>query len=51
LALSWLKKHKRLEQSARFDVVSIVWPGDTTEPQIRHFINAFEATGRGQFYS
>lgn len=51
LALSWLKKHKRLEQTSRFDVVSIVWPDDTKEPQIQHFINAFEATGRGQFYS
>ncbi len=51
LALAWLKKHKRLEQSARFDVVSIVWPDDNQEPQIQHFINAFEATGFGQFYS
>lgn len=51
LALAWLKKHKRLEQSARFDVISIVWPNDSKEPQIQHFVNAFEATGSGQFYS
>lgn len=51
LALAWMKKHKRLNQSARFDIVSIVWPADAKHPEIQHFINAFEATGRGQFFS
>ncbi len=51
LALAWLKKKKRLDQSARFDVVSVVWPEDQKEPAIQHFMNAFEATGHGQFYS
>lgn len=51
LALLWLKKHKRLDQGARFDVVSIVWPDGAKEPEITHFRNAFEATGSGQFYS
>ncbi len=51
LGLAWLKKHNRLEQSARFDVISIVWPQDSANPEIEHFINAFEATGFGQFYS
>jgi putative endonuclease len=51
IALAWLKKHGRLEQSSRFDVVSILWPDEKGEPQIQHFRNAFEATGRGQFYS
>ena len=51
IALAWLKKHDRLEQPARFDVVSILWPDERSEPQIQHFRNAFEATGRGQFFS
>ena len=51
IALAWLKQHGRLEQSSRFDVVSILWPDETGEPQIQHFRNAFEATGRGQFFS
>ncbi|MEJ7590942.1 MAG: YraN family protein [Planctomycetaceae bacterium] len=51
IALAWLKQHGRLEESARFDVVSILWPDERGEPQIQHFRNAFEATGRGQFYS
>ena len=51
VALAWLKQNKRLEQPARFDVVSILWPDDKGEPQIQHFRNAFEATGRGQFFS
>ena len=51
IALAWLKQHDRLEQSSRFDVVSILWPDESGEPQIQHFRNAFEATGRGQFFS
>ena len=51
LALLWLKKHKRLEQSARFDVISVVWPDGQKEPEISHFRNAFEATGSGQFFA
>ncbi len=51
LALAWLKKHKRLEHSGRFDIVSVVWPKDSKQPDIQHFENAFEATGQGQFYS
>ncbi len=51
VALAWLKQHSRLEQPARFDVVSILWPDNKGEPQIQHFRNAFEATGRGQFFS
>lgn len=51
LALVWLKKHKRLDQSARFDVVSIIWPAEKmAQPEIEHFINAFESTGTGQFF-
>jgi putative endonuclease len=50
-ALAWLKKHQRLEHRARFDIVSIVWPDDGSDPQITHFQNAFEPTGRGQLFS
>lgn len=51
LALAWLKKNRLLEQSARFDVISVVWPEGSRKPQLQHFRNAFEATGSGQFFS
>jgi putative endonuclease len=50
-ALAWLKKRRRLDQPARFDVVSILWAADHDEPQIEHFRNAFEPQGFGQMYS
>ena len=50
-ALAWLKRHGLLEQAARFDVVSIVWPADSNRPQIQHIRNAFEPVGFGQMYS
>lgn len=43
-AQAWLKAKRRMDQSGRFDVVAIVWPDDAAEPEIRHFINAFEAS-------
>ncbi len=49
-ALVYLKRRRLLEHPARFDVVSIVWPSAEVEPEIRHFINAFEAVGKGQMY-
>lgn len=53
-ALIYLKRHGLLEQPARFDVVSIVWPSSCSDvksvPTIRHFKNAFEAVGNGQMY-
>jgi putative endonuclease len=51
LALIWLKKARRMDQSARFDIVSVIWPADKTDPSIQHIRNAFEASGKGQFYS
>ncbi len=51
LALAFLKRYRLLEQSARFDVVSIVWEGADREPQIFHYRNAFEPPGRGQMFS
>jgi len=51
LALAFLKRHRLLEHSARFDVVSIVWEAAGAEPQIIHYRNAFEPPGRGQMFS
>ena len=49
-ALSFLRKHRLLEQRSRFDIVAIVWPDDRKDPQIEHIRNAFEAVGRGQMF-
>jgi len=47
LALEFLKRHHLLESRARFDVVQVI-----LEPlSIRHFPNAFEATGKYQWFS
>lgn len=51
LALAFLKRYRLLEQAARFDVISIVWEGTGSEPQIVHYRNAFEPPGRGQMFS
>jgi putative endonuclease len=51
LALAYLKRHRLLEHSARFDVVSIIWEGTTSEPRIKHYKNAFEPPGRGQMFA
>lgn len=50
LALAYLKQRGWLEQPARFDVISIVWPESTNVPEITHYRNAFEPTGRGQMF-
>lgn len=51
LALAFLKRFRRLEEPARFDVVSIVLEGPSQRPQIVHYRNAFEPPGRGQMFS
>ena len=51
LAVTYLKRHRLLEYPARFDVVAIIWPEDRRRPTIEHFKNAFEAAGKGEFYS
>ncbi len=50
-ALAFLRQHHLLEQSARFDVVAVLWPPDAHRPVIEHRINAFEPPGKGQFYA
>lgn len=47
-ALAWLKDNRRLNQSCRFDVVSVVWESDDQTPQIDHFKHAFESPFTGQ---
>ncbi len=51
LAVTFLKRHGLLESPARFDVVAVTWPEGRRRPDIKHFKNAFEAVGRGEFYS
>lgn len=41
-ATAWLKAKRRLQQSTRFDVISILWQ-EESDPEIRHFRHAFEA--------
>jgi putative endonuclease len=49
-ALQFLRRFGLLEQRARFDVVAVVWPDDGRPPSIEHLTNAFEPSGRGQFF-
>lgn len=51
LALAFLGRHGLLERPARFDVLAVTWPDGSRRPTIEHVKNAFEAIGRGQFYS
>ena len=50
LAVTFLKRHGLLNYPARFDVIAVIWPAGR-RPKIEHFPNAFEAVGRGEFYS
>jgi putative endonuclease len=51
LALSYMKRHDLLECSARFDVVAVTWPADSSRPTIEHYQNAFPAIGFDGMYS
>jgi putative endonuclease len=51
LALVYLKGKGWLERPSRFDVVAVVWSEAEGTPEVVHYKNAFEAVGRGQFYS
>ncbi|MBM80221.1 MAG: YraN family protein [Planctomycetaceae bacterium] len=50
-ALAFLKQENALDNAARFDVVSILWPEDSKEPDIKLYQNAFEPVGNWQMYS
>jgi putative endonuclease len=50
-AVTFLKRHGLLESPARFDVVAVTWPANQRRPTVEHFANAFEASGRWEFYS
>ena len=50
-ALGYLKNHRLLDHTARFDVIAITWPQDAIAPSIEHLKNAFEPVGVGQFFS
>ena len=51
LALFYLKHKRLLNHAARFDVLAISWPAEQREPTMAHYPNAFEATGRFEFFS
>lgn len=50
-ALRFLQRRKLLNVAVRFDVLAICWPPEASKPRIRHYKNAFVATGRFQMYS
>jgi putative endonuclease len=49
--LRFLHRRKLRDVAVRFDVLVICWPPGQREPAIRHYRNAFEATGRFQMHS
>ena len=51
LALAFLKRINLLEYAARFDVVSVTWPDDTSKPTVKHTKSTFQPAGRGQMFS
>jgi putative endonuclease len=51
VALDYLRRHRLLDQMARFDVLTLSWPPGQREPAIVHYRQAFEAVGRFQMYS
>jgi putative endonuclease len=51
LAVTWLKRRGLLEHRARFDIIAVTWPDRQRQPTIEHFLSAFEAMGKWEFYS
>ncbi|MCE9534228.1 MAG: YraN family protein [Planctomycetes bacterium] len=49
--LRFLHRRRLTDVPVRFDILVISWPSTQREPTIRHFPNAFEATGRFQMHS
>ncbi|MEM7454971.1 MAG: YraN family protein [Planctomycetota bacterium] len=50
-ATRFLKWKGLTEYSSRFDVIAVTWPDDHKPPEIVHYQDAFEATGRFQMFS
>jgi putative endonuclease len=50
-ALAYLKGHHLLGYAARFDVVAVTWPDETSQPTVEHFLDAFAPVGTGQLFS
>ena len=50
-AVRYLGRRKLLGVAVRFDVVAVAWPPGQAEPTVRHFVQAFDPTGRFQFFS
>lgn len=46
----FIVKNRLEETPVRFDVISILWPDPKSPPRIRHYENAFEATGEFQMF-
>jgi|SRR6516165_6382930 putative endonuclease len=51
LAVHFLQAKKLLSRAARFDVLALSWPPNRGEPEIVHYVNAFEAVGRWQTFN
>jgi putative endonuclease len=49
-ALVWLKKNGLLGHRTRFDVVALIWSDDSRQPDIEHFVSAFDAADVGQMF-
>lgn len=51
-ALSFLKRHRLLENRARIDVIAVWWPPELLLPErIEHYQNAIEPTGQYQWFN
>lgn len=50
-AYTYMKRHRLLENAGRADVIQIVLGKKPTQPDIRHFENAFESVGQFQMFS
>jgi putative endonuclease len=50
-ALAFLRRNGLLEERWRFDIVAICWPSGGQQPVIRHFPDAFPASGVSSMFS
>lgn len=50
-ALAYLKRRGWLERRARIDVVAVRWSRAEADPQLEHYVAAFDSTGFGQMFS